>query len=273
MKKALLLFAASIVLTLSALSVSANTNLEDYTPAKDKYTVSYDVGENNAAGMYGMVAIIGDEIILENIVYIDQTSADENGIITFKEFAPKGVAPSKDSYVESKVYIGGPGFDTAKEIGILRKGELGFYITGKVVDSASSKIATITVKDSTGDVIASVQAEADGTFSIPVPAGDGYSVVITKANYMSYTFTGVNVSDSADEPIALPNADMSTSAGDINNTGAVNLDDLSILLADYSEPVLANPNSDINGSGAVNLDDLSILLASYGEDPIVIPVQ
>lgn len=274
MKKALMLLTASVVLALSAVCVSA----EDYTPVRDKYTITYEVGKTNAAGMYGMVAIKGTNTIIDtsnlaNILYIDQTSANSDGIITFSEFAPKGVAPSNANYEESTVFIGGPGFPTATAIGVLKKGELGFFIEGKVVDTASSKIATITVKDAAGEVIATTTAEADGTFSVAVPAGEGYSVVITKANYMSYTITGVNVSDEAEEPIALPNADMSTSAGDVNGTGFVNIDDLSIVLADYSETTLSNPNSDINKSGEVNLDDLSIVLAAYSEDPIVVPMQ
>lgn len=279
MKKVLLLLTVVIVLALSAVCVSASDSLEDYTPAKDKYTIIYNVGEDNAAGMYGMIAIKGTNTIintsnLENIYYIDQTSADNEGNISFIDFAPKGVAPSNDKFEECTVFIGGPGFDTAEAIGYLKKGEAGYYISGKVVDSVNpGKTATITVKDSSGETIATATTAADGTFSIAVPAGENYIVVITKANYLSYTFTGINVLESAEAPIDLPDADISTSAGDINGTGEVNLDDLSFLLADYGEPVLLNPNSDINGTGEVNLDDLSILLASYGEKPIVIPVQ
>ena len=130
MKKALLLLAATIVITMSAVCVSASTTLEDYTPVKDKYTISYDVGKTNAAGMYGIVAIKGTNAIIDtsnlnNIYYIDQTSADSDGIITFSEFAPKGVAPSHKDFTECTVYIGGPGFGTATEIGTLKKGELG----------------------------------------------------------------------------------------------------------------------------------------------------
>ena len=119
MKKALLLLVATFVFTMSAVCVSASTTLEDYTPVKDKYTISYDVGDTNAAGMYGMVAIKGTNTIIDtsnlnNIYYIDQTSADSNGIITFSEFAPKGVAPSHKDFEPCTVFIGGPGFGTAE---------------------------------------------------------------------------------------------------------------------------------------------------------------
>ena len=278
MKKALLLLAATFVITMSAVCVSASTTLEDYTPVKDKYTVTYDVGDTNAAGMYGMVAIKGTNTIidtsnLENIFYIDQTSANSDGIITFSEFAPKGVAPSHKDFEPCTVFIGGPGFGTAEAIGVLQRGELGFFISGKVVDTASAKTATITVKNASGEVIATAQAEADGTFSVPVPAGEGYSVVITKANYMSYTFTGVNVSDTAEEPIALPNADMSTSAGDINSDGFVTVEDIGTLLSDFGEETIKNPNSDINGDSFVTVEDLGTLLAAFGNLPASVPMQ
>lgn len=278
MKKALMLLAATFVLSMSAVCVSASTTLEDYTPVKDKYTISYDVGDTNAAGMYGMVAIKGTNTIidtsnLDNIYYIDQTSANSNGIITFSEFAPKGVAPSHKDFEPCTVFIGGPGFGTAEAIGVLQRGELGFFISGKVVDTASAKTATITVKNASGEVIATAQAEADGTFSVAVPAGENYSVTITKANYMSYTFTGVNVSDTAEEPIALPNADMSTSAGDINSDGFVTVEDIGTLLSDFGEETIKNPNSDINGDGFVTVEDLGTLLAAFGNPPASVPMQ
>ena len=138
MKKVFLLLLTSAILVLSAMCVSASEPV-DYTPEKDKYTIIYSVGKDNASGMYGIVAIVGaddnaiiDTSNLDNIYYIDQTSADAAGNITFKEFTPKGVAPSADNYLESTVYIGGPGFDTAEKIGYLRKGEAIAYLLGDI---------------------------------------------------------------------------------------------------------------------------------------------
>lgn len=146
MKKALLLLAATVLLTFSAVCVSASEPA-DYTPEKDKYTIIFNVGDENATGMYGMVAILGadenaiiDAANLENIYYIDQASADLDGNITFKEFAPKGVAPSADDYVECTVYIGGPGYDTAEKIGYLRKGEAITFLLGDIDGSGEVDI-------------------------------------------------------------------------------------------------------------------------------------
>lgn len=48
---------------------------------------------------------------------------------------------------------------------------------------------------------------------------------------------------------------------DINNDGAVNILDLSILLSNYGT---SNTSADLNKDGAVNILDLSILLTNYG---------
>lgn len=146
MKKVLLLLCIAATLVFSAVCASAET-YADYTPENDKYTVEYDVGTANAAGMYGMVAILGadeDAIIntndLSNIYYIDQTSAGSNGKILFANFAPKGAAPSSEDFVECTVYIGGPGFGTAQKIGYLKKGETIAFLLGDIDGNGSVDI-------------------------------------------------------------------------------------------------------------------------------------
>jgi hypothetical protein len=53
----------------------------------------------------------------------------------------------------------------------------------------------------------------------------------------------------------------SSKQGDLNNDGAVNILDLSILLSNYAT---SNAIADINKDGTVNILDLSILLSNYG---------
>ncbi len=67
------------------------------------------------------------------------------------------------------------------------------------------------------------------------------------------TFVGSNVSPSQ------PNQKI----GDLNNDGAVNILDLSILLSNYGKPATAT-QGDINGDGNCTILDLSILLSNYG---------
>ena len=144
MKKALMLLTAVFVLTISAVCASAKTDCADYTPERDKYSIVYDVGAENASGMYGLVAIKGidaelDFSDLSVVRYIDQTSADGEGNISFIEFAPRGLAPSDDNYEECTVFIGGPGYDTAETIGYLRKGTA-TYLLGDIDGSGEVDI-------------------------------------------------------------------------------------------------------------------------------------
>ena len=137
MKKAFMLLTVVFVLTISAVCASASTTPADYTPEKDKYSIVYNVGADNASGMYGMVAIKGidtelDFSDLSIIHYIDQTIANNEGKISFIEFAPKGLAPSDADYEECTVFIGGPGYDTAETIGYLRKGETITILLGDI---------------------------------------------------------------------------------------------------------------------------------------------
>jgi hypothetical protein len=58
----------------------------------------------------------------------------------------------------------------------------------------------------------------------------------------------------------------SVKPGDINGDGAVNMMDLSPLLANFgrSGAAIANPAADLNGDNVVNMMDMSILLANFG---------
>ncbi len=275
MKKALMLLTAAVVLTMSAVCVSASTTLEDYIPVKDKYTISYDVGTTNAAGMYGIVAIKGTNTLidtsnLENIYYIDQTSANSDGIITFSEFAPKGVAPSHKDFTECTVYIGGPGFDTAEEIGTLKKGELGIFVSGKVVDGEVNKnVITVTAKNAMGEILSTTQTEADGTFSIPVAVGENCSIVISKGGYCTYTITGLNLEN---DLVLSDDIDISSLAGDIAVSNDINFYDLKKVLDDYNkqttDPDLLDINADINGTTDINFYDLKVVLDRYYNESI-----
>lgn len=54
------------------------------------------------------------------------------------------------------------------------------------------------------------------------------------------------------------------SRGDLNNSGKVDLTDLSILLANWNRSGVAQTAGDVNNSGKVDLTDLSILLGNWG---------
>lgn len=264
MKKFTLLFLVAAILAFSSFGVAA------YAPENDSYTITYNVGAENAGSMYGMVAIsgTGDSVSTTNtddIVYIDQATADAEGNITFTAFAPMGAAPSDAAYVPSTVFIGGPSYSTVQKIGTLDAAAAGkFAISGNVVDTVDAREATVTVYAADDAEFATPIASVDtveGAYSIDVAPGT-YSVVISKACRCTYTVTGVPVTDAA---VALAVADITKLAGDVNENGAINGADLTTLLADYNKSGadIATANSDVNGNTAVNGADLTALLAGY----------
>ncbi len=277
MKKTALVLVMAI-LVFSSFGVSA------YMPDEnDRYSITYNVGAENAGSMYGLAAIsgTGDEIHLatsDDLVYVYQTTADAEGDITFNSFGPMGPDPSDPAYVPSTAFIGGPSFDTAQMIGVLEsapKADDGenekeqAIISGAVFDNVCpSKPITVTVMDNNGVIVATADTYDDGTYEISVPFGT-YSVKFTKDGFCSYTYIKV----AATSDVTLDTVDMTTLAGDIVANGTVNIMDLSALLADYNKQTayneLSNPLSDINGNGAVNIADLSILLGGYNSSNII----
>lgn len=275
MKKLISLFAAISMLSISAVAVQAEEAkaMANYVPTNNAYSFEYEVGVANAGEYYGMVAVegMGDEINTTDVskfVYIDQATADSTGKISFSNFAPKGVAPSEEGYKVSTIFIGGKGFETAQAIGILREAgweeKTDIIISGTAIDSVSSiKLAKITVLNAAGEVVKTAEANAEGVYSISVPAGTNYSVVITKDGYLTFTYTGV----AAEADITLKEVDLTEMAGDIDGDGEIVLGDLQILLGDYNKVVgedeLESDNSDIDGDGEVVLGDLQAMLSGY----------
>ncbi|MBR5156704.1 MAG: carboxypeptidase regulatory-like domain-containing protein [Clostridia bacterium] len=263
------------MLVFSAISVSA------YMPDEnDRYSITYNAGVENAGNMYGLAAIAGTDenmdVAADNaLVYVYQTTADAEGNITFNSFGPIGPDPSDPDYVESTVFIGGQGFDTAQMIGVLEAASSSgddaesAAIRGMATDSVSpSKPITVTVTGDDGVVVGTATANDDGTYEIYVPHGT-YSIKFTKEGFCSCTYRNVSVTGDIDFEMV----DMTNLAGDIVANGTVNIMDLSALLNDYNKQIpyneLSNPLSDINGNGSVNIADLSLLLSGYNSSDII----
>ena len=264
MKKFTLLFSVAAILALSTFGASA------YTPDEnDSYTITYNVGAENAGKMYGMVAISGtDESVsttnTDDIVYIDQATADANGDIKFEAFAPMGATPSDAAYQPSTVFIGGPTYATVQKIGTLdakSNGAAEFAVTGTVKDiDSSNRLTNVVVLDATAKEVDTATVDATGAYSLSVPAGT-YSVEFSKDVFSSHTYTNVAVAANTE----LAEVDMTLHAGDVTGDGWTNLADLTPLLEDYTHSVeeAVTPAADVTGDGYINLADLTPLLKAY----------
>jgi hypothetical protein len=54
-------------------------------------------------------------------------------------------------------------------------------------------------------------------------------------------------------------------AGDVNGDGRVDINDLTVVLANYNRTGAAWSQGDVNGDGTVDINDLTIVLAHYGQ--------
>jgi uncharacterized repeat protein (TIGR02543 family) len=106
--------------------------------------------------------------------------------------------------------------------------------------------------------------KADGSYAFTIPAaaaGAGYTLVVTKPGYLSYTVKNFNLTEEeGNETI-----DIRQLAGDVNGDGIVNAVDLTCLLSEFNRTPLAYEFADIDGNGIVNAADLTYLLAGFNK--------
>lgn len=242
----------TVALTCSALAATEGYTEDSagtVTYADGKYTASYT--ETMSDKQYALLVVKGTptdySVSEDTIMYIDQKAAGADGI-SF-DFIPK-------STPDCVVLLGGEfaGEDSPVVLGTL-KGQ-GVTIEGSVKYQGNDSSAVVQLRDkNTNEVLYETVTNTDGTYSIGSVATGEYNLYITKQSYLSYT-KAIEVA----EDMAIDQVDISNLAGDINDNGKVNNQDLSILLQNYNSEDKA---SDINCNGKVNSADLSALLGSF----------
>lgn len=257
------------IATLLATTANVFAAVPKYLPNGDgTFTVTHNVGASQTGKYCGVVAVKGTGVLdlndLSNIVYIDQVQVDNSGNISLTNFGLRALGENEEAYEKGSLYIGGAGLPSATQIAVLNVSGIDEYaVSGKVVNSSNGfgaiAGATVTATDGEGTTYTAITG-ADGSYSVTVPEGEGYSVKYEKNAYCSFTYTGVNVA--ADMTIA--NVDMKNYAGDVVSNGQINPNDLSAVSTDFGKTTLANPNSDVNGNGSVNATDLSAVLTNFG---------
>ena len=139
---------------------------------------------------------------------------------------------------------------------------------GTVLYQPSSRPATVTLKNSADKEIASAETDENGAYTILVPtapAGESYTLVITKPGYLSYIIKNFTINEGED----IEEIDLSQLAGDINGDGVVNSIDLTYLLSEFNCTPQQYPNADFNGDDLVNSVDLTYLLAGFNKRAII----
>ena len=104
-------------------------------------------------------------------------------------------------------------------------------------------------------VVASVTANADGTFSLTAPAG-AYTVRASASGFLS---AEGSITLTAGDTSTMPN--ITLLAGDIDNNGVINQFDAMTIGMSYNT---ASPAAaDLNNDGVINVLDLELLAQNY----------
>ena len=152
-------------------------------------------------------------------------------------------------------------------------------ITGKVITQATdqeNQTAEITIYNSADtrdendiddprEEIQKIIINPDGTYRFNLQPGE-YDMVIRKTSYLEYRLTNIVIGDGETAKIA----DISIYAGDVVETGEIEIDDLVAIadnygLADEQEENKDRQKYDLNEDGIVDKLDRDILKANYGK--------
>ncbi|HQV94688.1 MAG TPA: PQQ-dependent sugar dehydrogenase [Anaerolineales bacterium] len=128
----------------------------------------------------------------------------------------------------------------------------GAAVTGQVI---ASKVVTVRLYDLSDNLVASVNANPDGTFRLDVPAGT-YNIVATANGFLRIQG---QITLSNGETHAMPV--IALLAGDIDDDGSIDQFDAMTIGFSYgtSEP----PAADLNNDGIINIFDLELLAKNY----------
>ncbi len=169
----------------------------------------------------------------------------------------------------------------------------GTYIVGKILTENvhNRHISNITVYKTSdtrkiGDAknprkeIAKVQTNEDGTFraliymtdpnnltdkdnnGIADELDEKYDVVVTKAGYLSYTVTNIEIEEEQETSIGEENL----IAGDVIETGEIEIDDLVAINNNFEVDITEdNEICDLNEDSVIDLTDRNILVGNYGK--------
>ena len=138
--------------------------------------------------------------------------------------------------------------------------------SGKLLYQDSPRPATVELFNSQGEPIYAMTTAEDGAYTLLAPAGAGYTLVITKPGYLSYTIKNLTLTEGED----IETIDLYQLAGDINGDGFVNSEDLVCLISEFGRAPINYQYADIDGDGLVNSVDLTCLLAGFGKWDVVV---
>ncbi len=257
MKKRLLsLMLVSLMCTGFLTSVRA----KDFTVNKDN-TYTIEIADKTPGKDYTILVVAGDytgkdmpEITEENIIYINQITADENGTVSFTDFIPMTGSVGT-------VYIGGD--DTPSTEGILMNDNGFGYIAGRII-SYSGNEATVIIPEEFTVIESEAFASTNSVENVIIKNGN---VTLSAGSFSKDILLFLSPIAHEAKAFAAANGYSYKVLGDYNNDGTVDKDDYTSFITGVAKGnAVTDTDSamniilDLDSNGKVNLRDASILL-------------
>jgi hypothetical protein len=139
-------------------------------------------------------------------------------------------------------------------------------LSGSILCQDSPTPASVSLYNSAGELLYGPVNATGGSYKLIAPAGEGYTLIISKPGYLRYIVTNISFNDG----VVIAAIDLRQLAGDINGDGTVNAVDLACLLSEFNYAPQQYKNADINGDGVVNAVDLTYLLSGFNKQDVVV---
>ena len=238
---------------------AAAINQSGYCGLKSNLGAQIEAGAVSG-GYYGAVATNGSAATVESeisgcTVYItvgdgSQTVNKDKGdydTVTTKAGYDTYSSETSTVWVKSATEV-----ETASFNGLVRYQTSTYQATVELFNSAKIRIDSTASAD-------------DGTYTVNAPPGAGYTLVITKPGYLSYTIENLTLTEGVD----IKTVDIRQMAGDVDGDGVVNATDLTYLLSEFNRDPLIYFFADFDGNKVVNATDLTYLLAGFNKHDFV----
>lgn len=139
-------------------------------------------------------------------------------------------------------------------------------ITGKVITENwqdNYENVPVQILDNTNTEVATTVTQADGTFKVSVPVGEGYKVVIKKPGYLTYTITDIPVVYGVRTYVGIANLLAGEVAGDDEYIELRDLVQVNKKARAKSELNNTDKIYDLNEDGTIDSKDVSIVIKNY----------
>lgn len=245
--------------------ISAAASAKDYTANTDN-TYTVEITGKTPGQYYSIVVVAGDytdkttpEFSESNIIYIDQVTADDDGVVSFTAFIPM-----TDSV--GTIYIGGDDDPTTEGV-LMTDSGLGYDVAGKLISYTGNE-ETLIIPENITSIGTGVIDENDSVKNVVFK--NGAEIVFADNAFANGTKLFFSPLATAAKEYAIANNLTYAFLGDSTGDNAVNVDDYIKLLSIFAgveeiTQVDFNIILDLDFNNDVNFRDLSVLLQFVGD--------